>query len=102
MVFDDEEAREQLEGQRGDGEEIEATIASRWLARKADQRVAGSPRRGTRRRYRATLRSETSKPGFKSSPWILGAPQSAFSAAKRRIRVRISSLIRGRPPRCRV
>src|SRR5713101_8264186 len=60
----------------------QATIASRWLARKADQRLAGSPRRGTRRRYRATLRSETAKPSFKSSPWILGAPQSAFSAAK--------------------
>ncbi len=35
----------------------QATIASRWLARKAAQRVAGSPRRGTCRRYRATLRS---------------------------------------------
>jgi hypothetical protein len=31
----------------------QATIASRWLARKADQQVAGSPRRGTRRRYAA-------------------------------------------------
>src|ERR1700736_4052489 len=52
----------------------QATMASRWLARKADQRLAGSPRRGTRRRYRATLRSETSKPSFKRSPWILGRP----------------------------
>src|ERR1700681_3780465 len=128
MVFDDEEAREQLEGQRGDGEEIAGDdrlavvgeegrpaaggIAAAWRAapkprrarpraRKADQRPAGSPRRGGRRRYRATLRSETSKPSFKSSPWILGAPQPAFSVARRRIRVRISSLIRGRPPRCR-
>jgi hypothetical protein len=47
------------------------------------------------------LRSETSKPSIKSSPWILGAPQSAFSAARRRIRVRICSLIRGRHPRDR-
>src|SRR5687768_6843618 len=52
-----------------------------------------------RRRYRATLRSETTKPSFNSSPWILGAPQSAFSCAKRRISTRISSLIFGRPLR---
>src|SRR5216684_4003364 len=58
----------------GTVQKSQATIASRWLARNATQRVARSPRRRTRRRYRATLRSETSKPSFKSSPWILGAP----------------------------
>jgi hypothetical protein len=34
---------------------------------------------------------------FRSSPWIFGAPQSAFSAAMRRMRVRICSLTLGRP-----
>ena len=42
------------------------------------------------------LRSETTKPSFCSSPWILGAPQSGFSAARRRIRVRTCSVIFGR------
>jgi hypothetical protein len=37
--------------------------------------------------------SETAKPSFKSSPWILGAPQSEFSCAMRRISTRISSVI---------
>src|SRR5712691_1697813 len=36
----------------GTVKKLQATIASRWLARKADQRLAGSPRCGTRRRYR--------------------------------------------------
>src|SRR5260370_35622649 len=69
----------------------QAMIASRWLARKADQRMAGSPWRGPRRRYRATRRSEPSNASLKRSPWILGAPQSAFSAARRRLRRRNSS-----------
>ncbi len=33
--------------------------------------IAGRPRR---RRYPATVRSETSKPSFSSSPWISGRP----------------------------
>ena len=78
-----------------------ATITSRWLARKASQCLAGSPRRRRRCRYLATVRSETSKPSFRSSPWIFGAPQSAFSAAMRRMRIRTSSLTLGRPPRGR-
>jgi hypothetical protein len=45
--------------------------------------------------------SETIKPSFNSSPWILGAPQPGFSCAKRRISTRISSLIFGRPMRGR-
>src|SRR5204863_7877017 len=78
-----------------------AAITSRWLARKASQRFAGSPRRRRRCRYLATVRSQTSKPSFRSSPWIFGAPQSEFSATMRRMRVRTSSLTLGRPPRGR-
>jgi hypothetical protein len=49
-----------------------------------------APRCSTCRRYRPTLRSETTKPSFKSSPWISSA-HSGFSSAKRRIRRRIAS-----------
>jgi hypothetical protein len=48
-----------------------------------------------------TGRSETSKPSFRSSPWIFGAPQPAFSPAMRRIRIRISSRTLGRRGACR-
>lgn len=76
-----------------------ATITSRRLARKASQRLPGSPRRCRRRRCRAIVRSETEKPSFSSSPWIFGAPQSEFSAAMRWMRLRVSSLILGCPRR---
>jgi hypothetical protein len=36
------------------------------------------------------------KPSFCNSPWILGAPQSEFSCAQRRISTRISGVIAGR------
>jgi len=69
---------------------------------KRDHRLAGSPRTGRIiRGYLATVRSETSKPSFSSSPWLFGAPHSKFSRAIRRMRVRNSSLTPGRPPRGR-
>jgi hypothetical protein len=49
----------------------------------------------------AMLEAYPSKPSFKGSPWILGAPQSGLSTARRRIRPRISSVISGLPPRGR-
>src|SRR5262245_27620404 len=76
-----------------------ATITSRWFWRKVSQRLPGSPRRRRRRRYLATVRSQTAKPSLSISPWILGAPQPTFSSAIRRMRERISSLTLGRPPR---
>ena len=39
----------------------------------------------------------TPRPSFCNSPWIFGAPQPAFSWAKRRINVRTSGEILGRP-----
>src|SRR5713226_9520307 len=41
----------------------------------------GSPLKNLR--YRETVHSETSKPSFNISPWILGALQVGFSAAMR-------------------
>ena len=76
-----------------------ATITSRWLARKASHCLAGSPRR--RCRYLATGALGDLEAELKKFPWIFGAPQSEFSAAMRRMRVRTSSLSLGRPPRGR-
>jgi hypothetical protein len=85
--------------QRRHSEEIEATMTSLWFWRNANHDLLGSPRRRMRRRYRATFRSETTNPSFNNSPWIFGAPQSGFSCTKRWIRVRVSSVIFGRPRR---
>ena len=71
------------------------------LAGWTSHRWPGSPRRRTRRRYRATVRSEMVKPSFRSSPCIFGAPQVGFSSATRRINVRISAVVAGRPPPAR-
>ena len=67
---------------------------SRWRLRRtrADhiKRCAGSGCLGARFSQREMVRSETSKPNLKSSPWIRGAPQVGFSATIRNISSRIS------------
>ena len=45
-----------------------------------------------------TVRSATSIPSFKSSPWILGAPHRGFASAIRLRTALISGLTGGRPP----
>ena len=47
---------------------------------------------------RETVRSATSMPILRSSPWILGAPQRGFAVARRVIRALIWALTGGRPP----
>src|SRR5439155_9309741 len=47
---------------------------------------------------RETVRSATSIPSFRSSPWIRGAPQRGFAVAMRVIKVLISAWTAGRPP----
>src|SRR5215472_12673377 len=96
-VLDDEEAVEQLERYRRYSEEIERDDHLAVILEKGKPAPPGSARRRIRCRYRATVRSQTAKPSFCSSPWILGAPQSGFSSARRRIRTRTSSAILGRP-----
>ena len=51
--------------------------------------------------YFETVDWATSKPSFRSSPWMCGAPQSGFSKLILRIRSRSSLSICGRPPRGR-
>ena len=71
-----------------------AAITSRWLCRKASQRLAGSGSLGARFIQREIVLSETSKPSIRSSPWMRGAPQVEFSATIRKIRSRTSLEIR--------
>jgi hypothetical protein len=61
-VLDGEESVEYLEGQRRHGEEVEGDDDLTEIVKKPSHRLAGSPGRRMRRRYRATLRSETAKP----------------------------------------
>ena len=67
-----------------------AAIASRWFRRKASHRLAGSGSRGARHIQREIVRSETSKPSMRSSPWMRGAPQVGFPATIRKINSRTS------------
>jgi hypothetical protein len=84
-MLDYQEAVQELERQCGHGKEVEGNDHLTMVSEKASQCLAASLRRRKRCRYRATVRSETSTPSFRSSPWIFGAPQSAFSVAMRRM-----------------
>src|ERR1700732_5245640 len=65
--------------------------------RKVSQRVAGSGSRGARFIQREIVRSETSKPSVRSSPWMRGAPHVGFSTTIREINSRTSFDVCGRP-----
>ena len=97
-VLDDEKTVEQPECQCRHGEEVEGDDHLAVILEKRKPPLAGSPRRRIRRRYLATVRSETSKPSLSSSPWSFGAPHPEFSAAIVRMCVQSSLLILGRPP----
>src|SRR5229473_802938 len=86
---------------RGDGEEIAGDDRLAVVGEKRGPATGGIAAAWNVSQIPGLAAFGDVEPTFKSSPWILRAPQSAFSAARRRIRVRISSLIRGRPPRCR-
>src|SRR5438132_6483689 len=71
------------------------TRSRTWLARKVRQVWDGGVRRfGS---SRETLRSAIWMPSLRSSPWILGAPQSGLAAAIRMTRTLISAWTGGRP-----
>src|SRR5882724_12393648 len=68
----------------------------RWLVRNMRHVCEGGVRRfGI---SRETVRSATSMPSLRSSPWILGAPHRGFAAAIFLTRAVISALTGGRPP----
>ena len=74
-----------------------AAMTSRWLARKVHHRCRASECAGRRDMQRETVRSETSRPSFRISPWMRGAPHVGFSAAIRWTGARISAVVLGRP-----
>jgi hypothetical protein len=63
-VRDDEEAVKQLEGHHRHGEDVERDDHLAVIGGEGQHRLPGSPRRRIRRRHRATLHSETTKPSF--------------------------------------
>ena len=72
-----------------------ATRSRTWLARNVRQVCdAGEPRFGS---SRETVRSATSIPSLRSSPWILGAPHKGLVAAIVLMRAAVSARIGGRP-----
>src|ERR1700675_2014240 len=75
------------------------TISSAWLRRNVFQPWDGGLLR--RVMYLATDVWPTSTPSLRSSPWILGAPQSGLAWLISRISWRISIETFGRPPRQR-
>jgi hypothetical protein len=98
-MLDYEETIQQLEGQRGHGKEVEGNDRLAMVGEESEPAfvwIAASPQA-------LQISGDTAFGDFEaelqSSPWIFGAPQSEFSAAIRRMRVRISSLTVGRPPR---
>ena len=95
MVSEHDEDEEQAPAGGGDGEEIAGDQVPDVVG---EERPPGL-RRWVRRfgSSRETVRSATSRPSFRSSPWIRGAPQSGLAAAMRVTRALISALIGGRP-----
>ena len=97
-MLDYEEAVQELEGQGGHGKEVEGNDHLTMVSEEGEPMfgsIAASPQ--------ALQISGDSAFGdldaeLQKFPWIFGAPQSAFSAAMRRMRVRISTLTLGRPP----
>ena len=80
-----------------------ATMASRWLFKKAFHCFAGSGFLGAFRIHLETVLSAMSKPSIVSSPCMRGAPQVRFSATMRKISSRNSLLTHflHAQPRCR-
>ena len=77
---------------------IDAT-PSAWLRRNVFHPWLGG--RLPRTMYLATVVCPTSMPSLRSSPWILGAPQSGLAMLMSRINCLTSGATFGRPPRGR-
>ena len=79
IVTDDKKAIEHTERDRWHGEEVHRGNCFPVIAEKVSQRLASSGSRGVRFIQREIVRSETSKPSMRSSPWMRGAPHVGFS-----------------------
>jgi hypothetical protein len=101
VVFDYKKAVEQLERQRRNGEEVESDDYFAMVLEKCPPPLPciATPPHSPQIASDSPFRDREAE--FNSSAWILGAPQSAFSCAKRRISSQISAVIFGRPLRAR-
>jgi len=95
-VLDDEEAREQLEGQRGDGEEIAGDDRLAVVGEEGRPAAGGIAAAWHAAQIPGDAAFGDVEAELQEFPVDPGRPQPAFSVARRRMRVRISSLIRGR------
>ena len=97
MVGEHDEDEQHAQARGGHGEEIDGDQVPDMVGRGTSARsgTGGGRRFGIRR---DTVRSATSMPSFRSSPWIRGAPHRGFAAAIRVTRALISALTGGRPP----
>src|SRR5436309_6678250 len=95
IVSEHDEDEQDAQARGRNGEEIEGDQIRDVIGK---ERAPGL--RGGVRRFgmsRETVRSATWKPSFRSSPWILGAPQRGLAAVIRVTRAAISGLTGGRP-----
>ena len=95
MVGEDDQDEEHTQASGGNGEEVDRDqVPDMVREERAPGLRGGVGRFGIRRE---TVRSATSIPSFRSSPWIRGAPHSGLAAAIFRTRAMISALTGGRP-----
>jgi hypothetical protein len=90
---DEDEEHPQLGG--GNGEEVDRDQIPDMVREERAPGLRGRQR--ALRVRRETVRSATSMPSFRSSPWIRGTPHSGLAATILRTRATSSALIDGRP-----
>jgi hypothetical protein len=90
IVTDDEKAIEHAEGDRRNSEEVHRGNRFPVITDKGKPAPVGSGSLGARLIQREIVRSETSKPSMRSSPWMRGAPHVGFSMTIRKINSRTS------------
>ena len=77
-MLDHEKAVQHSERRRRHGKQVQADDGFALIAKKRKPLLRRVAPRTIRRKYRATLLSETAKPSFWSSPWILEHPSRDF------------------------
>src|ERR1700693_5943724 len=85
VVTDDEKAIERAEGDRRNSEEVHRGNRFPVITEKGKPAPGRSGSLGARFIQREIVRSETSKPSMRSSPWMRGAPHVEFSTTIRKI-----------------
>ena len=84
VVTDDEKAIERAEGDRRNREEVHCGNRIPVIAEKGKPVPGWLGSLGARFIQREIVRSETSKPSMRSSPWMRGAPHVEFSTTIRK------------------